>query len=47
MGILPPWMSVYHVRAVPEEARRGRQISGNWSDNDFAGPLKSASALDS
>lgn len=25
MGVSPAWLSVYHIHAVPKEARRGRQ----------------------
>ena len=31
MDILPVSMSVHHLHAVPEEARRGHQICGKWS----------------
>lgn len=35
MSILPTYMYVYHVRAVPVEARRGCQISWNWSHRQW------------
>lgn len=31
MGALPVWVSVYHVGAVPSEARRWHQILLNWT----------------
>lgn len=31
MGTFLAWMSVYHVHAVPTEARRGHWIADGWS----------------
>lgn len=31
MGVLPVYMSVYHVHVVPKEVRQGHQIPWKWS----------------
>lgn len=31
MSILPTYVYVHHVRAVPVEVRRGRWVPWNWS----------------
>ena len=31
MGVLPAYMSQYHMVLVPEEARRGHEIPRDWN----------------
>jgi len=38
MGVLSAFMSVYHLCPVPEKARRGHQVSWNWSLQPAVGP---------